>query len=79
MPVEGNGRKIKNKDEDEDYYAIKAYDENGNKIDVFTARFFGGSDIEKITKAFRIDTVKKLKYYCGKLLDLKKLILVGDK
>jgi len=61
LPVEGNGRKIKNKDEDEDYYAIKAYDENGNKIDVFTARFFGGSDIEKITKAFRIDTVKKLK------------------
>ena len=60
LPVEGNGKKIINEDEDEDYYAIEAYDENGEKIKVYTARFFGGSDIEKITKAFGIDTVTKI-------------------
>ena len=56
--MDKSGKKITNKDEN--YYAIEAYDENGNKIKVYTARFFGGSDIEKMIKAFGIDTVKKI-------------------
>lgn len=57
-PLDKNGRKMVN--DDKDYYKIDAYDENGKKIKVYTSRFFGGSDIDKLIKAFEIDTVTKI-------------------